>query len=620
MKKLLHRESINLAVKHYSSLFHLPSPKKLLLTGFLMNLLLGFLASLFICLSLNFTILVVVNILVRGVLLGLIIYVLTLFSDYLLNKLLSKQDIIFRDLKRVIFLSVVSSVPFIIFTMAGLLFGRLSMDFYVKVLSLGLYASFSLRLLVIDTICFANRTSKAILSAFQPILLLLLLMLPAAIFRQEELYFNLIYPPALALVFSVLSVQLFRKALDMEGERMLGIPSLRVAKAFIANWAEGAKEPFEEILERLGEKRTISISALVFRRKGTKELKALIIVPSIHPGPFKNVGSSLLPSIIEETLEREFQCIVSVPHGISGHELDLSSQAENEKVIKSLVSSLKEVNDFSSKATKFFMVEGEGAKVGCQVFNNCTFITLTTSPETMEDLPLELNEAIVKKALDCGFSWAIVVDAHNSINGPFDMEKSVRALEKAAHIALEKAASSKHIVFSEMRVGAGKVIPKDLGLKEGMGPGGIKAIVIEVEGEKTAYITIDGNNMVSGLREKLLSSLKEIGINHGEIFTTDTHAVNAVVLNRRGYHPIGEAIDHTRIISEVKRAVYEALRNMEPAEVAWHKVDIQGVKVIGEKRINELSLLTDNAFRKAKRNSIIFAVFGALLITIFAKI
>lgn len=621
MKDLLHRENINLAVRHYSSLFYLPSIRILLLILFLINLLLGFLTSLLVCSHLSLSTQIIENALARGILFGSIFFISMLFLDYLTNRLLLKRDIIFSDLKRVFFLSLFSGIFFVIFAIIGLSFKYLQMNIHAKALSLGLYVALSFRLLIIDTTSFTGKYSRIIFGVLQPTLLLLLSNALVTIFRQEVLHFSiLLYPLPFALIFSVLSVWLFKKALDVEGEKLFGIPSLEVAKAFVANWTENVKEPFEEILERLSEERTVSISALAFRKKNAERLKALIIVPSIHPGPFKNVGSSLLPSIIKESLEREFQCIVSVPHGISGHELDLSSQAENEKITKSIIASLKGLHDFSSKATNFFMVEGSGAKVGCQVFDDCAFVTLTTSPETMEDLPPDLNDAIVKKALENGLSWAIVVDAHNSINGSFDMERSVGSLKEVAYLALERAACLRHTAFNEIKVGAGSVHPRGLGLKEGMGPGGITVIVVEVNGVKAAYVTIDGNNMVSGLREKILLSLEDIGIDCGEVFTTDTHAVSAVVLNRRGYHPIGEAIDHKIIIDEVKRAVCEALKNMEVVEFSWCKIDIPGVKVIGERRVSELSLLTDNVFRKAKKNSIIFAIFGVLFAAFFTRI
>ena len=85
-----------------------------------------------------------------------------------------------------------------------------------------------------------------------------------------------------------------------------------------------------------------------------------------------------------------------------------------------------------------------------------------------------------------------------------------------------------------------------------MGPGGITAIVVQVENQKTAYIVIDGNNMIPGLREKILDALATLGFDASEVFTTDTHAVTASITGRRGYHPVGEVMDQTVLIRYIE--------------------------------------------------------------------
>jgi putative membrane protein len=150
-----------------------------------------------------------------------------------------------------------------------------------------------------------------------------------------------------------------------------------------------------------------------------------------------------------------------------------------------------------------------------------------------------------------------------------------------------------------------------------MGAGGITVVIVKVGVQKTAYVVIDGNNMVAGLREKILSSLNSVGIEEGEVFTTDTHSVNAVVLNSRGYHPIGEAMDHEKLIEHIKSATSAALSNLESAKVACKTISIPDVKVIGDKRLEALCLLIDRTLQKAKKAAIpIFALSGLLLMSI----
>jgi putative membrane protein len=335
-----------------------------------------------------------------------------------------------------------------------------------------------------------------------------------------------------------------------------------------------------------------------------------MVVPALHPGPFKNLGSSLLPHLIQTALENKLGCVVSVPHGLFGHELDLSSQLQNQKVVEGVLSSINSSLNYS-KATSFVRTRKNEAKASCQIFGECVLFTLTVAPKTMEDLPQELDSFIVGEAEKLGLS-ALIIDAHNSVQGPFDVNEAVESLKKAALDGLKKAVTHEQSPFE---IGASKIVPKEFTVKEGMGPGGISVIVTKVGDQKAAYITIDGNNMVSGLREKIISMLREIGIADGEVLTTDTHMVCGVVLTERGYHPIGEAMDQEKLIHYVRQAAMNALENMEPAEVSWHTEIIPNVKVIGGKQIEALCLLADETARQAKKLALsLFSAAGVLLV------
>lgn len=604
-----HRSSIDLAVRHYSSLFRLPSLRLVFILLCIWSLLSGLVLSAPLTLSPAW--------IAKWLLNGLSFFIITLLADTSATNLLLKKDFIL-NLRRMLFLSFSSNLLFLAFMAASTLIKSYFLDVNssVKMLFLGFFAATSLRLLVVYATSFSSILTKIACGLLQPSLALALAFIVYEVGFSVTHY--IIYF-LLSSTFSLTSVWLYTAILDKIGIVSLGIPSLKIFRAFLADWTESVEQPFEEILEHLGEEREITVSLLAFKSKHHDKIKAIMVIPNLHPGPFKNIGSSPLPGLIGKSLESEYNCVVSVPHGISGHELDLVSQRENRKVLEALADSMKEIGNFSSKATRFFIVEKNCAKAGCQVFNGCILLTLTMAPETMEDLPLELNDIIVHKAKELGFSWAIAIDSHNSIDGPFDMERTVLLLSDVSMAAMEKASLLEYAVDS-LEVGAGKIIPRDLSLKDGIGPDGISAIIVSVEGQKVAYITIDGNNMVSGLREKILLSLKDLGIECGEVFTTDTHAVNAVVLTERGYHPVGEVIDHDKIIRYVREAVIEALKSIEPAEVAWYRTIIRGIKVIGERQISELSLLTDKVSKRAKSLSIIFLLSAIILMALFILI
>ena len=139
--------------------------------------------------------------------------------------------------------------------------------------------------------------------------------------------------------------------------------------------------------------------------------------------------------------------------------------------------------------------------------------------------------------------------------------------------------------------------------------------MVRVGGQKAAYVTVDGNNMVAGLREKILQSLREAGIAEGEVLTTDSHEVAGLVVTGRGYHPVGEAIDQDALVGHIRRAAEAAEADLEPVEASSRVVTVPGVRVIGGQRIEDVCLVADEAIRRSKRLAAsLFPALGAILI------
>jgi len=306
-------------------------------------------------------------------------------------------------------------------------------------------------------------------------------------------------------------------------------------------------------------------------------------------------------------MQNKFDCVVSVPHGLVGHELDVSTHSENQRVVQSILGFMGPSSPYS-KATPMVRTERDDAKASCQIFGDCAFLTLTTAPKTIEDLPPELDSLIVSEAEKRGLS-VLAIDAHNSMGGSFDRDSAVKSFSEASVDCLEKALKSKR---SSFKVGTATVVPQEFKVQDGMGSGGISVIVVEVDDQKVAYVTIDGNNMVSGLRDKILSALKELGIDEGEVLTTDTHSVCGMIRSTRGYNLVGEAIDHLKLISYITEATNRALDSMEHVEASWRTETIRDVKVIGEQQITELTVLADKTTERVKRVAVILFPMAAI--------
>jgi len=592
---------ISKAVGHYSSLFILPSLAKVVLLLFLVCVLGG--VSAFFLLDQPD------QRLISGLFFGTPFFLITISVDYTVYHLFMKNDPII-NLKRFLGLSLVSTLIWFGFILVGsaLSFFLKSQDVWVKVFLLGFSATLILRLIVLFTASFCNPEVAVFSALLQPALCNLppsfIPYLTGYALDARFLPFLLI-----SVLVAVLVTVIFVTLINRAGEKNLGVTTSHLFKAFLANWAGDLNGPLEEVFEKIGQEQDVKVSLLAFRAKG--RIKAIMVVPTFHPGPFKKVGSSPLPYMIQTALESKLECIAPVPHGLSGHNLDLASQLQNQKILEGILEHMS-LSSFNSTATAFVRANADEAKAGCQIFGNCALIALTFAPQTMEDLPPELDLMIVKEAEKRGLSSAIVVDAHNSIEGPCAKE-AAPLFRRAAITSLEKALS---LHRSPFEVGVAKVLLEGVSVADGMGPGGIIALVIKVGEQKTAYITIDGNNMLSGLREKILLELREIGVTDGEVLTTDTHVVNGITVSKRGYHPLGEAMDQEGFINSVRQATATALRNMEPVEASWFTTSAPNIKVIGEKQVRTLCLIADETTKQAKKLALSLLPMAGILLTV----
>ncbi|MEM2875694.1 MAG: DUF2070 family protein [Candidatus Bathyarchaeia archaeon] len=566
-------DNIEKAVKHYSSLFNLPSHNRLMLVLLSICIIAGFVTS--------------------ETLTGLAYFSVIVLLNFISKETLFRKDPLIK-LKRLSALSLFSLTIWVFFIVLGVMLEQLFKltAIWVKLLLAGLSAAVAVRLMVLSVISFKPKPSIYLISLVEPLSLSLLALKQRADYTSGTLYYSA--HAFLYIAAFIIGAELYLKRIDKEGLRVVGLPSIPLFKAFLADWMENLNTPLEDLLEKIGKPKNVKVSIIMFNSKGKP--KAAIVVPRIHYGPFKNVGSSALPSLLSTAIEKKFGCVSIVPHSLSGHDLNLTSQKQNERVIEHILS-MRQPTKSSALSSLPQKCRVGDAEATCQILGECAFITLTMFPKTMEDLPPELDELINEEAKKESLSCAVVVDAHNSINDALNVKDQLTMLKEAATKAVKVALEHKMRTFE---VGSAKVVMEGVGVKEGLGPGGINVLIVRVENKRFAYVLIDGNNMVSGLREDILSSLRDVGVEDGEIMTTDTHVVNGVVLTRRGWHPVGEAIDKGDLILHIKKAVMQALSNTEPVEALWVTDEIPEVKVIGEEQINSLCSSVDVIISKAK--------------------
>jgi putative membrane protein len=586
-------QSIDKAQKHYSSLFFLPSLKTALALTATLCIIIGLTTLPFFQTQQGLT---------DALLLGAGLFFATVIVDLVLSQAVLRHDAIFV-LRRTLVVSLFSWLFWLPFLLLGaLLGGFFGFMWWVKLCLLGFGAVVTLRAIVFMTVSSGGTGRGLVATLLAP----LVCITPFSLFWAAHSVAPVDYLPFIVISapLAVAAASVFLKRIDNIGKKTHNIPSLTFFRAFMTNWVTSQNGPLETCLENIGQDTDVDVSLLKFDASSSSNPKGAIIVPLVHPGPFKNIGSSVLPALLKEEYDKQCGCNACVMLGILGHELDAASQKQNYKIINQVIAAAH-TQATIQQATPFVRVTDGAISVSCQVFGKTCLLSFTLAPKTTEDLPQELGDMVQQEAAKLGLD-VIVVNDHNSLTQSTLVEASLQELAAAAVKCLKVVAAQP---LASFQVGTATLHPSEFSLKDGMGTGGITATVVKVGEQKTAYIVIDGNNMVSGLREKIVAALKEAGFEDCEIFTTDTHAVSAVVLGGRGYHPVGEAMNHDTLIAHIKTVADAAKANLEPCTAGYQRLTVPQVRVIGGDFLGFITALIDKTIQQAKLMAP--AIFGA---------
>ena len=533
----------------------------------------------------------------EGVIRGIIFAFQVLFLpitiiDAISKETITKGDRIF-DLKRSTNLSLVICVVWIMIINIGSalqVFYQSSQALYYATF-FSICVTVAMRFLVLSTVTQIPYSRLTLATITQPIALFISNMIFWSNYSLQTIAASIV-----SSIILVTATQLLIRVVNKQGNAVVGIGAIPLFKGFLANWLEGFTYPLEGYFEKLGTYANVSVNVFSFR--GQSKQKAMVVIPNIHPGPFRNLGSSDLPDRIQRAVEEKFAAITAVPHGLSGHELDLTSQPQCDRVVREILEA--DLSGFSANASKLVRVDTGLAKATCQFFGETALVAVTCAPKSTEDIPLKIGKEITQRGRQIGAKEVAIIDAHNSIGDVKEVpplsEEGEQELVSAAEKAMRSAFKEKRQSFL---VGVAKIVPEEFTIDRGIGPGGIVTLTIITGGQKALYVTIDGNNMVSGLREEIVQVLST-SFDECEVLTTDTHIVNALNKIRNGYNPVGEVIDHTRLISYIKDAASKAVDNAEKAGVSFTRIPINNVRVIGEEKLVNLSMLIDRSLSVMK--------------------
>ena len=399
---------------------------------------------------------------------------------------------------------------------------------------------------------------------------------------------------AVGVVLSAVAVSRIIRNVERSGTPEVRDSPLTLFRAFLQHWLRSDPEPLENRLGPLGTQGTIEGSILAF--SGSKGALGSVVASNFHPGPYRDLGSAGLPSRLKASLERSKGGIVQVPHGISNHQLNIVSQQDVQRVIEKVVAEYPVGNPVHDASAMVRSAVDE-AKASGQLFGDVAFLTLTLSPTEMEDLPSEVARDIEREAHARGLT-VLVADAHNSLSNQTSITpEQARKLVEASVKVLDQLALARK---SSFKVGSAADPLEEFRLEDGIGPGGLSSLVVRSGNQIVAYLTIDGNNMHSGMREAILKDLEIVGISDGEVMTTDTHLVTGLVRSTLGYYPVGAHLDVGLLTRKVRETVQRALSTMEDSTAGFSRFSIE-VRVLGSETFHTITGFVGRIARRIAR-------------------
>ncbi|ACV46181.1 MULTISPECIES: DUF2070 family protein [Halomicrobium] len=384
---------------------------------------------------------------------------------------------------------------------------------------------------------------------------------------------------ALMCVLYAGAVWLFLVLLDRPWRSSLGVSVLDFIQGFIGHIAEGSRE-LEDFFEELGEEALVPVTVLSVRRPDGEE-KARFVLPMIHPGPMGEIGGGNLP----KRVATEADGLAFPPHATAGHDFNLVTEREVDSILSAARSAYREL-EFTDRATASRRVEEGDASLLGQAIGDDAVIVSTFAPGFADDVEYAVGLSAAAEARAGSLDEILLVDAHNSNDGleGEDLghvvpgsERSFDMIDGAGKLGAELAAADR----GQLRCGvAWDETPWEP--QEGIGPLGIRVAVFEVEGTRTAYVLIDGNNMEPGLRGDILAALD--GIDDAEVMTTDTHIVNTVEAENQ----VGSSIPDDELIALIAELTEQAIDDIEPVEAGMAS-EKATVTVFGNDRTETLA-------------------------------
>jgi putative membrane protein len=337
----------------------------------------------------------------------------------------------------------------------------------------------------------------------------------------------------------------------------------------------GATGQLEAFFQKFATPVDLRVGLLSFARGG--RARASVVLPAVHPGPFAALGASDLPRKLADALGPDAG-VVLVPHTPCDHDLDLPTEAEVDKIGRASRELIANPGPPLDRRASALVAPYSGSLARAQLLGDVALVLVSQAPEPTDDIAFSVADRIERDFARDGGPRLALVDAHNSyVEGKGDITYGTPVAEKLvtdtrAAVEAARAASTDGPVEVGVAVRSGYSIGAN-----GIGPQGIRALVLRAGGRTSGYVLIDGNNLVRGFRDPIVRALERV-VDVAEVLTTDNHVVHEV---DGGINPVGERRSVEALTRDAVEVLGRARADLAPADVYYGTRDVPAVQVLG---------------------------------------
>ncbi|WP_449463574.1 DUF2070 family protein [Tardisphaera miroshnichenkoae] len=418
---------------------------------------------------------------------------------------------------------------------------------------------------------------------YLPIVLVFFFPVLAISGLHEIPYLAVIYAGSIGLAYLTIH------KIDNKTLSIIGLKGSSFGASFFRAWFNKNDQEYEEYLESLSSKSPVKSDVFYFvDRKGSPI--GSIVVTDAHPGPFHEVGSSTLPSMMSEGVEKATGAPCMVLRGKGSHENDIPTRklakSYSETISSSMFVPLKlPATDPPSGWAACTAIDFDQVKAGPFTLTSIksdkeNLVLLSKAPYPCDDIPREIGEGF--EAAGCK-----VADAHNSgpIDGystlnyfpPSNVDQIATGIQKLVTSPVER--SDFQVGFSHLET--------EKSLKTGICDGGVVAMTWKKMTKNGVLVSFQGNNMVLGLRDKIVEALRGMGFKEAEVATTDNHQLSTSLQAVNKYSMVGAADEETVLNLALKAAKMALERQRDAMMLVQKRVD--EIKVIGSEGLDKIN-------------------------------